>query len=462
MPIEVKMPRMSLTMEIGSIVHWLKAPGDRVERGEDLAEIETDKVNVALEAPASGYVRALLVEPGVDVACDSPIALLTATADEPLNPVPQGLRLRGDGRATPTPVGSTAHNAPDSVLDIPVQPISTADENGIQPTDTRQLVPGVASAIRPQSEVTARAHVNASPAAKNLAKQAGVDLALVAGTGPGGRIGLEDVQRAVDARATSALGRPEIQSRGENRSGAAPSAVGSAPAIAPRSEARPLSRMRAAIAQRMTAALAAPQFTVRRRVDMAAALRVRQAQSAAGGRAPGVIDLIHLAVARALLAHPEVNASLHAGRSPEQSAIVAHTGVDLGFALALPDGLIAPVIRDAHTMGLQALAAERLRLQEDASAGRLAASALGDATFTVSNLGTLHVDEFTAIVTPPEVAILAVGQLQETPVARDGAIHVVPLIALTVTADHRALDGAQVAYFLETLAANLNHLETLL
>jgi pyruvate dehydrogenase E2 component (dihydrolipoamide acetyltransferase) len=220
--------------------------------------------------------------------------------------------------------------------------------------------------------------------------------------------------------------------------------------------------MRAAIARRMTAATAVPQFTVRRRVDMTAALHVRQARrAAADGHAPGVIDLIHLAVTRALLAHPEVNAGFHDGQSPEQSAIVMHPGVDLGMALALPDGLIVPVIQSAHTMSLQELAAERARLQEEARAGRLASAAVGGATFTVSNLGTLHVDEFTAIVTPPEVAILAVGQLQDTPVVRDGVIHIVPLIALTVTADHRALDGAQVARFLDTLATNLDHLEAL-
>jgi pyruvate dehydrogenase E2 component (dihydrolipoamide acetyltransferase) len=321
------------------------------------------------------------------------------------------------------------------------------------------------------SSTTSRAHVNASPAAKNLARQLGVDLALVSGTGPGGRIGLEDVQRAADARTASEASTPKQPSSAGNDAQAEPLTRNVFPATG-RPEAAdrtrgalnrrvPLSKMRSAIAQRMAAALAAPQFTVHRQVDMTAALRVRQAHTAAGDRVPGVIDLIHLAVARALLAHPEVNASFHAGQSPEQSEIVLHAGVDLGIALALPDGLIVPVIRDAHTMGLQALAAERVRLQKEARAGRLAASAMGGATFTISNLGPLHVDAFTAIVTPPEVAILAVGQLQETLVVRDGAIHIVPRIALTVTADHRALDGAQVAYFLDTLAANLDRLETL-
>jgi pyruvate dehydrogenase E2 component (dihydrolipoamide acetyltransferase) len=402
----------------------------------------------------------LLVEPGVEVPCESAIALLTSTADEPL--------ISPSGGATP--VVSTLQGQSDH------QPITTADESAAQPADPRMRVSGEVPATRPQSEAppqseaAARAHVNASPAAKNLAKQLGIDLATVTGTGPGGRIGLEDVQRAADALAStsSIAGAPQDNGREAYRSQVQPTAVEDVPPIRSQSEASPrpqplpLSKMRAAIARRMTAATAVPQFTVRRRVDMTAALHVRQAQrAAADGHAPGVIDLIHLAVTRALLAHPEVNASFHDGQSPEQSAIVMHPGVDLGLALALPDGLIVPVVRSAHTMSLQELAAERVRLQEEARAGRLASAALGGATFTVSNLGTLHVDEFTAIVTPPEVAILAVGQLQDTPVVRDGVIHIVPLIALTVTADHRGLDGAQVARFLDTLATNLDHLEAL-
>jgi pyruvate dehydrogenase E2 component (dihydrolipoamide acetyltransferase) len=209
-----------------------------------------------------------------------------------------------------------------------------------------------------------------------------------------------------------------------------------------------------------------PQFTVRRRVDMSRALALRDAGATASGqaggaRAPGVIDVLYLAVARALRAHPEVNASFEAGTSLESSAIVQHEAVNLGIAVALPEGLLVPVLHSAQAMTLEELAAARARLQEEARTGRLSARALTGATFTVSNLGTMNVDEFTAIVNPPEAAILAVGRMQQELVVRDGAIHTLPMISLTITADHRVLDGAQVALFLETLANYLEHPEAL-
>jgi pyruvate dehydrogenase E2 component (dihydrolipoamide acetyltransferase) len=157
-----------------------------------------------------------------------------------------------------------------------------------------------------------------------------------------------------------------------------------------------------------------------------------------------------------LLEHREVNASYQAGAGGGKGAIVLHGSVHLGIAVALPDGLIVPVIRDAQRLSLDDLAGARVQLQEQARAGRLAVGSLGSATFTVSNLGTLNVDDFTAIVNPPEAAILAVGRMQDTPVVRDGAIHTVPLVSVTVSADHRILDGAAVARFLETMAAHLD------
>jgi pyruvate dehydrogenase E2 component (dihydrolipoamide acetyltransferase) len=159
--------------------------------------------------------------------------------------------------------------------------------------------------------------------------------------------------------------------------------------------------------------------------------------------------------------HPEVNASFEAGETMHSSHIVLHDAVNLGFAVALPDGLLVPVIRDAHDMSVEHLAAERGRLQDAARTNGLSARDLGGATFTVSNLGALGVDEFEALVNPPEAAILAVGRLRHDLVVRDGAIHILPMMTLTVTADHRILDGAQVAAFLDTLARVLDQPEAL-
>jgi pyruvate dehydrogenase E2 component (dihydrolipoamide acetyltransferase) len=412
-------------MESGVVLHWLKVVGDTVAKGDDLAEIETDKVNVVMEAPAAGVLRKLLIEAGTSVPCDTILAVLTATADEPL-----------DGAAGVTPVNENP--APQDP-----QPAAADVVPALRPLE-QQLIGS--AAIRPQPEAVsmpapnARAHINASPAAKNLAKNLGVDLAGVSGTGPQGRIGLEDVQRAAAVR---------------EQARKAPAATVT--------RRMPISKMRATIAHRMLASTStAPQFTERRRVDMSRALELRKADGTASSTpVPGVVDVLHLAVVRALGVHPEVNASFEPGESLDRSHIVLHGSVNLGIAVTLPEGLIVPVIHDAQTLSLKDLAAQRVRLQAEARAGRLSAQSLSGATFTVSNLGTLNVDEFTAIVNPPEAAILAVGRMQLDLVVRDGAIYTLPMLSLTVTADHRVLDGAQVAHFLETLTSYLEHPETL-
>ena len=400
------MPRLSLTMESGILVKWLKAVGDPVQKGESLAEIEPDKANALLEAPAAGYLRKTLVEEGSEVPCDVAVGVLTDTPDE-----------------------SWEHAAGEA----PVTSATSAAE-----TFARQVA----------SPLPAGAPVPASPAAKHLARQLGIDLSTVTGTGPEGRISSEDVQRAADERPAAATSTPDMPTSAERRV--------------------PLTKMRAAIAQRMTlSATTVPQFSVRRRVDVSAALRFRDEEVALksgrseGTATPGVADILHLAVSRALLVHPEVNGSFEEGDPLEASYVVLHDSVNLGIALALPDGLIVPVIQRAHEMSLQQLTAVRQELQEEARNGQLPTGSLTGATFTVSNLGTMGVDDFTAIVNPPEAAILAVGRMEPTLVVRDGAIHTVPMLTLTVTADHRVLDGAQVARFLDTLASYVSNPETI-
>lgn len=396
MATEVKMPRLSLTMESGVLLKWLKSEGDFVSKGEGLAEIETDKATAVLEAPASGYVRMLLANEGADTPCDAVVGILTATRDE-------AYERGGEPDADRPPAEPAAEVA----------------------RQTRPAGPGARE-------------IQASPAAKHLARQLGIDLATVTGTGPKGRIGMEDVQRAATEREQ-----------------AEPAAQSASPVFT--TSRTPLTKMRAAIARRMVeSATTIPQFSVRRRVDMAGALRfLATANRSAAGRTPGVADLLHFAVARALRAHPEMNASFEPGTETDFGYIVQHEEVNLGVAVALADGLVVPVIRRADTLSLEALAEERVRLQDEAQGGRLPAGSLGGATFTVSNLGPLGADDFMAIVNPPEAAILAVGRVQDTVVVRDGGIHVVPTVTLSVTADHRILDGAQVARFFGTLAEYL-------
>jgi len=405
---EVKMPRLSLTMESGVVLQWLKQAGDYVTKGEDLAELETDKVNVVMESPASGFVRTLLVEEGIAVPCDTIVAILTATADEG--------------------------------LEAPTQP----------PDPAPQAVTSPSSPVAPSPITGGRAHLNASPAAKNLARNVQVDLATVVGSGPGGRIGLEDVQRAADALSALQSGtRREAE-----------------PAV-PAGERRvPLSKMRATVAQRMVlSTTTVPQFSVRRKVDMSGVLRLRTASvppNATLAQLPSVIDILHFAVTKALQTHLEVNASFQADPASGDSYLILHETVNLGVAVALPDGLVVPVIHDAQSMSLAALTKARIEAQDAAKAGRLSVGSLTGATFTVSNLGPMKVDEFTALVNPPEAAILAVGRVQQDLLVRDGAIYTLPMVTLTITADHRVLDGAQVARFLDTLTNYLERPEEVL
>jgi pyruvate dehydrogenase E2 component (dihydrolipoamide acetyltransferase) len=396
------MPRLSLTMESGVLVKWLKAVGDPVQKGESLAEIETDKSNALLEAPTAGYLRRTLVEEGSEVPCGVAVGILTDTPDGPWEYAGEQARVAS------TLIGAA----------VPTQQATRS--------------------------VSVETQIQASPAAKHLAKQLEVDLGTVTGTGPLGRISSEDVQRAADARVAATNAPPRFPESDERRI--------------------PLTKMRIAIAQQMIlSAKTVPQFTMRRRVDMSRALRFRDDQASLesarpeGARPPGVADVLHLAVSRALLAHPEVNASFEEGDSFDASRVVLHDSVNLGIAVALPDGLIVPVIHRAHEMSLEQLAAARRGLQDEVSNNRLSASALKGATFTVSNLGTMGVDDFAAIVNPPEVAILAVGRMMPTLELRDVTIHTVPMLTLTVTADHRVLDGAEVARFLETLDKYLSN-----
>jgi pyruvate dehydrogenase E2 component (dihydrolipoamide acetyltransferase) len=393
---EVKMPRLSLTMESGVLVKWLKAEGDSVQKGEALAEIETDKANALLEAPTAGCLRQMLVEEGAEVPCNVTVGILTDTPDGPWE-------YAGDhAQVATTPAASTA--------------------------PTQLTTPSV----------SVETQIQASPAAKHLARQLEIELGTVTGTGPRGRISSEDVQRAADERVAATTAPPAVWSSAERRI--------------------PLTKMRIAIAQRMImSATTVPQFTVRRRVDMSRTLRFldEQASLESGesqrATSPGIADVLHMAVSRTLLAHPEVNASFEAGDTFDASCVVLHDSVNIGFAVALPDGLIVPVIHRAHEMPLEQLAATRRRLQDEAGNDTLPAGALTGATFTVSNLGTMGVDDFVAIVNPPEAAILAVGTMQSTLVVQDVTIRIAPMLTLTVTADHRLLDGAAVARFLGTL-----------
>ena len=383
----VIMPKLGLTMDEGKLVAWLKKEGDRIEAGEILFEVETDKATMEVESPVAGYVRKLLAAGGETVPVTQVIALISTTADEPVA-VPS---------AQVTPERSAAVEAS---VPPPVAP---------RPRDKR---------------------VVASPAARKRAHELGVDLG---GLRPskGGRISVEDVEAANAA----------------DGSGAAPAASDSGPIVPGAVAARaPLSRMRRAIAERMTQSFRdVPQFAVSCDVDMTSANAARAAACVS------YADVLIWAVARTLRDHLRLAMRFH----PE--GLIPADGIHLGIAVALDDGLLVPVLRDADTKELAMISRERVALQEGARAGKLPVNVLVGAVFTISNLGQQGVDRFTAIVNPPEAAILAVGRVRDLVVAREGVVVVAPVVTLTLSVDHRVADGAHAAVFLADLAGRLEN-----
>jgi pyruvate dehydrogenase E2 component (dihydrolipoamide acetyltransferase) len=390
---EVIMPKMGDAMTEGKVLRWIKRPGESVQAGEPLAEIETDKVNVELPADETGVLAEILVPEGQAVPVGQPIAVI----------------------ARP---GEAAGEAPVARE----RPLSAA---GAPPSPPTAAVPAEGTPRR----VPPEERIKASPLARRLAREHGVDLAEIRGTGPEGRITKEDVEAHLARREAPAP---------------TPAAPAPTPAAAATAQEVPLSRMRRTIARRMSESKQqAPHFyvTVEIRMDEALSVR-RQLNEALGEKVVSVNDLILRAAALALRAYPNLNASFSG------EAVRRHSEVHMGFALALPEGLIVPVIRHCDRKGLVEIAREAADLGERARQGRLRPEELQDATFTVSNLGMFDVESFIAIINPPQAAILAVGSAQPRPVADGASVRVAHVMKATLSADHRVSDGAEAARYL--------------
>ena len=378
-------------MDEGRIVAWHKRVGDTVAAGDVLFEVETDKATMEVESPTAGTLRRILYPADATAPVATVIALITDTPDE-LVPTDDSF-----GAGLPKP--------------------SLRDED--PPASGRAPVARGPSEVEPVADPSSSERVRSSPAARKRAQELGVDISNVAGTGPGGRVTLEDV----DAAATS-KSSPAATSSGEKR--------------------EPLSRMRRAIGERMTRSVREqPQFSISRDVDMTAANEKRKAAGAS------YTDAIVAAAAKTLRDHPRLRARIEDGQ------LVTSDAANVGLAIALADGLLVAVLRDADQKDLRELAAERERLEEHAHAGKLAEHELTGSVLTVSNLGTVGIDRFTAIVNPPEAAILAVGRVVDRVVAKDGAPAVRPIATLTLSVDHRVADGATAARYLSALADRL-------
>jgi pyruvate dehydrogenase E2 component (dihydrolipoamide acetyltransferase) len=422
---KVVMPKLSEAMETGKVIQWLKKEGDAVKGGDVIAEIETDKANVEIEAFGSGTLRRIVVGPGGQVPVGELIAVIADPSEDISNlPAPSA-------QPKPAAVPAAAASPGPAPADVAVPPTETYQS---RPATTRVVQMSAPLAPAPAG-VSGR--VKASPLAKKIASQSGVDLRLVQGSGPGGRIVRRDVEAALAApRPAAERERPVAPVR--------PAFV-----LPPRGEAEyedmALTPMRAAIAKQMPLSKApVPHFYVTSEVAMDRAGELREALNGLEGQPKiSVNDLVVKACALALLRHPGVNASFKG-----QSIRVYHRA-HIGIAVALAEGLITPVLRDCDVKPLSQIAVESRDLAERARAGRLRAQEMSGATFSISNLGMFDVDEFSAIINPPEGAILAVGSVVQTPVVDNGDVHVGRRMKMTLSCDHRVMDGAMGARFLQ-------------
>jgi pyruvate dehydrogenase E2 component (dihydrolipoamide acetyltransferase) len=459
---KVVMPKLSEAMETGKLLRWIKQEGDRVAGGEIIAEIETDKADIELEAYGSGVLRKVLVGPGTTVPVGSTIAVIADPEEDISGVVGAG---GGPPAAAPAPPATAA--APAATAAAPAataaarEPARTAPASpSAQPAaaatvptaaspsaaDVRRTpaqAPAAAAAAAPapaeeeeEEQPVAGRRLRVSPLARKLAQRAGIDLAVIRGTGPGGRIVQRDVEAATAAGPAAA---------------AAPAVVAPAARAGGEAEDQPLSQIRAAIARQMVQSKApVPHFygTVEIAMDRAAALR-EELQALPGAPKVTVTDLVVRACALTLAKHPGVNASF------QGQAIRRHRAVHVGLAVALDEGLITPVLRDCDRKPLFQIATETRDLVERTRARKLKGQELSGATFSVSNLGMFPVEEFSAIINPPEGAILAVGAILDKPVVVNGQLAVGKRMRVTISCDHRVMDGAMAARFLADLKALL-------
>ncbi len=423
---KVIMPKLSDAMETGKVIKWIKKEGDSVKGGDVIAEVETDKANVEIEAFGSGVLRKILVGEGGQVPVGNLIGVIAEPSDD----------ISTLAASAPPPAAAAAPAPDKAAAALP------AMESYKSEPATTSVVP-----MSPAPAATAGAsagggRVKASPLARKVAAQSGVDLRLVQGSGPGGRI----VRRDVEAAGTAPAAAPPVA-----RPAAAAPAAATRPAfvIPPRTgaefEDQPLSPMRAVIAKRMPLSKGPiPHFYVTSEVAMDRAWALRADLNALEGQPKvSVTDLIIKACALALLKNPGVNAQL------QGQAIRVFHRAHIGIAVALDEGLITPVLRDCDAKPLTQIAFEARDLAERARGGKLRAQEMSGATFSVSNLGMFDVEEFSAIINPPEGAILAVGSVVEKPVAEGGQIRVGRRMKMTISCDHRVMDGAMGARFLQ-------------
>ncbi|MEN6373141.1 MAG: dihydrolipoamide acetyltransferase family protein [Armatimonadota bacterium] len=442
---DIIMPKMSDAMEEGKVLRWIKQPGDDVQKGEPIAEIETDKANVEIEATDSGVLSEIRIPEGESVPIGTPIAVVL--------PAGEIAGVKG-GAAPPAPPEERKE-------EVKPPPAPRVEERPEAPRVVEPAPPPPPTAAAPPR--LEEEEFKVSPLARKIARDAGVDLREIKGTGPGGRIVESDVRSFIEGGA-----RPRPAAEEEAPAVPAPTPAATAPQIAAQAPGPPalvtremtVGRIWESVGKRMTESKQqTPHFYVTTEVDMDEALRVREwmNKSRPEDHQISVNDIIVKACAIALVKHPIINAS-YGG----DNKITLHPEVNIGIAVAIPEGLITPVVRNCEKKSLSTISDEAKDLVARTRSGQIRPEEYSGGTFTVTNMGMYDVEEFSAIIVPPQAVILAAGAATPKPVAVDNSIEIRHMMRITASADHRVADGARVAEFLKDVKQSLESPMTLL
>jgi len=478
MAIDILMPRLSDTMEEGKILKWLKKVGDQIEVGDIIAEVETDKADMEMEALDAGALAEIRVQEGESAPVGAVIAVLGANGTGESASAPQEDESEESTDSAPAPAARAEQKREPAQKQAPAKeerpsgatleraeikskPATTTSPTSLETSVEQKAAPEQPAAERtsrqsgPASErkvrelresrlrretsetVPSKERVFASPLVKRMAEERNIDLSQIQGSGPGGRIVKQDLEAYMNQQPSAA--QPQMRSRSE------PAAPSAAPQLGKKEQ---FSRMRATIAKRMADSMREiPHFYVTCEVDMSEAVRLRAALKASD-RVSADVTYTHFivkAVALALERHPRLNASFVEGGREIKAEI------NIGLAVSLDDGLIVPVLHGCNNLSVLEIATEANALVERARSGKPTTADLSGGTFTISNMGMLPIEHFTAIINPPQAAILAVGAIKERPMVQDGQVRVAHTMMATLSCDHRILDGVTGGQFLAEL-----------
>lgn len=436
---EIIMPKMGDAMTEGKVIRWYKKAGDSVTKGEPVLEIETDKVNLDLEAEEDGVISEIVAEEGAVVEVGKPLAMLGgdgAPAGGKKEKAAKPAKQKEPAKEEPADEEPAGEEEPGKEK----QPAKAKAKPVPEPVEASEAKPEPKAKAEPRGEDR---RVPSSPLARKIAREMGVEIGGISGSGPAGRVIAADVRRAAEGG-----GRPAAARAAPSAPAAAKAAL---PAAQPLEDKRvPLSAMRKTIALRLGESLGPiPHFFLTIEADVTELQKAREQLAEISGAKISINDFVIHAAALALHHHPNVNASFHA------DAIQLHGGAHIGIAVATPEGLITPVIRDADRKSVVDIAAEVREMAGRARNRKLRPDEYQGSTFTISNLGMYGIEEFTAVINPPNAAILAVGAAMEKPVVVNRRIRIRERMKVTMSCDHRAIDGAAGAEYLRTLQVYL-------